>query len=267
MNRTFLLLLLGAGLALCFPQLQTPAAEAGVITTGTLLEEMIDLDRLARWPQPAYRTIQFSSYDRRSSSSEAPGWFSNADGFGREPVAGFQKVLREAQGDQRGLYLVAEVKGPGAIARGWSAGMAGVLRVYLDPSAEGSGSGEGTLIWEGPAYDFLARRSSQYLKSADIELDAKDAFSQQDADYFPIPFARGLRVTWEGKLNELHFYHLQVRLYESGTKVRPFDPKQDLKTFQPQVAAAVSGLLKPASLRRGDPTKLEGASDPGRAWT
>src|SRR5512136_2227437 len=159
MNRTFLPLLVGAGLALGSSQVSTLAAETGVITTGTLLEEMIDLGGLARWPKPVYRTIQFSSYDRRSSTSEAPGWFSNADGFGREPVAGFQKVLRAAQGDQRGLYLVAEVAGPGTIARGWSAGMAGVLRVYLDPAVDGSGSGEGTLIWEGPASDFLVRRS------------------------------------------------------------------------------------------------------------
>ena len=143
MNRTFLLCFLSAGWALSLTSVPTAAAAAGEITTGTLLEEMIDLDRLARWPEPAYRTIQFSSYDRRSSTSEAPGWFSNADGFGREPVAGFQKVLREAPGDQRGLYLVAEVSGPGAIVRGWSAGMGGTLRVYLDPPAAGSGSGDG----------------------------------------------------------------------------------------------------------------------------
>ena len=38
------------------------AAEASVsvITTGTLLEEMTDLGRLSRWPEPTYRTIQFS---------------------------------------------------------------------------------------------------------------------------------------------------------------------------------------------------------------
>src|SRR5512147_1202883 len=59
------------------------------VTTGTLLEEMSDLGRLAQWPQPAYRTIQFSSYDRRSTTSESPAWFSNADGFGNEPIPAF----------------------------------------------------------------------------------------------------------------------------------------------------------------------------------
>ena len=238
---------------------------AKVITTGTLLEEMTDLGRLARWPDPAYRTVQFSSYDRRSTTSEAPGWFSNADGFGREPIPGFLKVLRPPRDGQPGLYLLAEAQGPGAIVRGWSAGMGGVLRVYLDPAA--SDTTKESLVWEGPAYDFLARRSAQYLKSAGLELEAGDAFSQQDADYLPIPFARGLRVTWEGTLGELHFYHLQVRLYAKGTAVRDFEPKKDLKEFEPQLRAAVAGLTKPSSAVKGEPAKLEGVLDPGRNWT
>jgi hypothetical protein len=239
--------------------------EGTVITTGTILAEMTDLARLARWPQPAYRTVQFSSYDRRSTTSEAPGWFANADGFGREPIPAFLQVLREPREGQPGLYLLADVHGPGVIARGWTAGMGGVLRVYLDPGADDSAAG--VLIWEGPAQDFLARRSSHYLKAAGIELEAKDALSQEDADYLPIPFARGLRITWEGKLGELHFYHLQVRLYRHGTVVRTFDPKHELKTFEPQLRAAVTGLLSPASGAGGEPTRFEGTVEPGRAWT
>ena len=146
---------------LCILAASVSAADpaAPVITTATVLEEMIDLGRLARWPDPAYRTIQFSSYDRRSTTSEAPGWFSNADGFGGEPIPAFLKVLRAPRDNAPGLYLLADVNGPGAIVRGWSAGMGGVLRVYLDP-AEGS---DGTMIWEGPAYDFLARRAAYYI--------------------------------------------------------------------------------------------------------
>lgn len=238
------------------------AAIAPVITTGTLLEEMTDLTRLARWPDPVYRTIQFSSFDRRSTTSEAPGWFSNADGFGREPVPGFLKTLREPRDGQDGLYLLAEADGPGAIVRGWSAGMAGVLRVYLDPAGDAS-----TPVWEGPAYDFLARRSGHYLKQAGLDLDAGDAFVQQDADYLPMPFARGLRVTWEGRLNDLHFYHLQVRLYPSGAAVRTFDPKQDLKAFEPPLRAAVAGLTKPSSGPGAEPLPLEATLEPGRNWT
>jgi len=237
-------------------------ADAPVITTGRLLEEMADLTQLASWPDPAYRTVQFSSYDRRSTTAEAPGWFSNADGFGREPIPGFLKVLREARDGQAGLYLLAEVTGPGAIVRGWSAGMGGTLRVYLDPPATGDRAG--TLVWEGPAYDFLARRSSNYLRAAGLDLKADDAFIQQDADYLPIPFARGLRVTWEGRVGELHFYHLQVRLYAAGTQVRTFDAKQDLKSVEAHVTEAIARLTEPGSAR-GEPIALSGAIEPGRA--
>lgn len=235
------------------------------VTTGTLLEEMTDLGRLARWPDPAYRTIQFSSYDRRSTTSEAPGWFSNADGFGREPIPGFLKVLREPRDGQAGLYLMAEASGPGAIVRGWSAGMGGILRVYLDPAGD-NGADKGALVWEGPAYEFLARRSAHYVKSAGLEMDAGDAFVQQDADYLPVPFARALRVTWEGKLGELHFYHLQVRLYPAGTAVRSFEAKKDLKESEAQLRAAAAGLTHPTG-GPGEPLKLTGTIEPGRNWT
>jgi hypothetical protein len=237
------------------------------ITTGRLLEETADLERLARCPEPPFRTIQFSSYDRRSTTSEAPGWFSNADGFGGEPVPAFQKVLREPRDGKAGLYLLAEVNGPGAIVRGWSAGMDGILRVYLDPQEPGAASGEGTLVWEGKAYDFLARRAGHYLKIAGLKLDAGEALSQEDADYLPVPFARGLRVTWEGKLDQLHFYHLQVRLYPNGTTVRTFNPQRDLKEAEGQLRLAVAGLLHPsAGAGAGDSVKLEGAIEPGKAW-
>ncbi len=244
-----------------FPQ--TSALGAATVTTGGLLEEMADLGRLARWPEPAYRTIQFSSYDRRSTTSEAPGWFSNADGFGREPIPGFLKVLKEPRDNQPGLYLVAEASGPGAIVRGWSAGMGGTLRVYLDPAADGSTPP----VWEGPAYEFLARRSAHYLKQAGIDLKADDAFSQQDADYLPMPFARGVRVTWEGRLAELHFYHLQVRLYAAGAAVRTFDAKSDLKQSEAQLRAAVTSLTQPSAGATGEPARLEATVEPGRSFS
>ncbi len=237
------------------------------VTTGSLLGEMTDLGRLARRPVPAYRTVQFSSFDRRSTTAESPGWFENADGFGGEPIPGFAKVLREPREGGAGLYLVADVRGPGAIVRGWSAGMGGVLRVYLDADPNAAEPDQKTLVWEGPAYDFLARRSAAFLRAAGVDLDAANAFSQEDADYLPIPFARGLRVTWEGKLGELHFYHLQVRLYPEGTAVRTFDPKKDLKECEAEVRAAVAGLVKPPSPPLGWPVALEGDLAPGRPWS
>ena len=239
------------------------ASSRAEITTGNLLEEMADLGRLAQWPEPGYRTIQFSSYDRRSTSSEAPGWFSNADGFGHEPQPGFLKVLREPKDGQPGLYLVAEVAGPGCIVRGWSAGMGGKLKVQLDPAA----GDDSPAVWDGSAYEFLARRSGNYFKRAGLAIEAGDAFTQEDADYLPLPFAKGLRVTWEGALAELHFYHLQVRLYPPGTAVRTFDPARDLRDFEPQLRTCVASLTQPTAGGAEGLVKFAGTIKPSESWT
>jgi hypothetical protein len=252
------------GIAVAVARADEPAGH--VVTTGVLLDEMKDLGMLARWPEPAYRNIQFSSYDRRSTTPEAPGWFENADGFGGEPIPGFMKTLRLPADGKAGLYLLADVRGPGAIVRGWSAGMEGILRVYLDPKTEDANETDGVLIYEGPAYGFLARRSAHFLKLAGIKVDAKNAFIQVDADYLPIPFAGGLRVTWEGSLNELHFYHLQVRKYAKGTEVRTFDAKKDLKEFETQLRAAVKGLTQPANGGEAAAKSLAGTIAPQSAW-
>ena len=104
------------------------------VTTGSLVNEMIDLGRLAEFPNPSYSVLQVSSYDRRSKAFGGENWFANSDGFGKEPLPGVAAVLREPVKDQAGLYLLADVKGPGAIVRTWTARMNGEITVWLDDS-------------------------------------------------------------------------------------------------------------------------------------
>ncbi|MFQ5506554.1 MAG: glycoside hydrolase family 172 protein [Planctomycetota bacterium] len=228
------------------------------VTTGSLLDEMTDLSRLAELPSPPYRLVQLSSYDRRSTGSESPHWFSNADGFGGEPVPGFLEVLRKVDPTGVGEYLLADVRQPGAIVRGWSAAMDGVLRVWLDGSEKP--------LFEGKGYEFLARRSTRFLQQAALDLDPGNAFIQEDADYLPIPFARGLRITWEGQLRRLHFYQLGLRLYEPGTRVSSFAPK-DLSHYSSQLARAIESL-NGASRPRETPADCEEFRiQPGKTWS
>ena len=234
---TFALLIAGA------VALALPARAQEELTTSDLLREMSALGRLASWPEPAFRTIQYSSYDRRSKNPELPGWFENSDGFGGEPIPGFEAVLRAADDQGVGEYLVVDQAGPGAIVRGWSAGMDGVLRVYLD--------GEHEPLYEGTGYEFLARRSQHFFKSAGISGEFGDAFIQQDADYLPVPFAKRLRVTWEGRLDELHFYHLQVRFYDSWVLVRSFDPERDLRGQEQLLGEVADALTQPRNSYAG----------------
>jgi hypothetical protein len=245
-------------LVLAVTTAQVPRPRAGTVTFGTLLQEMTDLAELARLPAPSFQTVQFSSYDRRSTSPDAAGWFSNADGFGREPIPGFLKVLRAPAGESAGEYLLAEVTGPGAVVRTWSAGMGGVLRVWLDGSKQP--------LYQGDAYRFLARKSEVFLEGIDLGLERGDAFVQQDADYLPIPFRRSLRVTWEGDLNALHFYHFEVRRYAARTRVVTFDPAKDPTGFREELRGAVRGLTAPGVPAVGDTYERSADLEDGISW-
>ncbi len=249
--------ILGAVL-LVIPFAAVRTLHAEEITFGSLLEEMVDMKVLARLDAVPFETIQYSSYDRRSTSPDAEGWFSNADGFGREPIPGFESVLRAPGEDKIGLYLVCDVNQPGAIVRGWSAGMGGTWRVYLDGSEEP--------LYEGSAYDFLARRSLKFFERKKMRVDAGDAFIQQDADYLPVPFAKSLRITWEGKIDELHFYHLQVRLYEPGTTVRTFNAESDLETYGSAIDDAILCLIHPSNHNDGQDFAQRVTIEPKGSW-
>ena len=90
-----------------FPLLITVCALAGptgaeTVTTGSLVEEMVDLHRLAHFPSPAFETVQFSSYDHRAEIPGAPGWFANGDGFGLSRVSRYS----DAHGVARSICRV-----------------------------------------------------------------------------------------------------------------------------------------------------------------
>lgn len=227
------------------------------VTFGTLLDSMTDLTALARKPDPGFTTRQFSSYDRRSRTPGESGWFANADGFGNEEIPGFVAVLREPVGDGDGLYLMASSDKPGAIVRTWSAWINGTVRVYLDGADEP--------IFDGPAGDFLVRKSEKFLEAARCDLSCGDAFRQQDADYMPIPFSRSLRVTWEGKIRDTHFYHLEVIEYERGTGVAAFSP-DNLLDHDNNLRRAVERLNRPACSAAGEKVALNGTIEPGKLW-
>ena len=212
-------LCLGMMLGACRSQ----SVQRSGVTTGSLLIEMIDLAAQARFPNPAFRTIQYSSYDRRSRLPGGPDWFANSDGFGKEPIPNFERVLREPDNQGIGEYLIADVKGPGAIVRLWSAAISGEIRLYLD--------GNTTPVYSGSAIDFFHKTYDDYElpDGLDYEQMSKTIY-QRDASYAPLPFAKRMRLVWEGNLDTIHFYQVQVRIYTSPTRVTTFSP-EDLTRF------------------------------------
>ena len=189
-----------------------------VITTATLLCEMTDLERLTKVSPINYSTMQFSSYDRRSVQSDKPQWFANYDGFGGEPVPCFEKIIKEPGEDEIGEYLICDVNNPGAIVRLWTARISGKIKLLID----------GKEIYNGDAQKFFLDFPNQFSKE---EVPLAGTFRQFDAVYFPIPFAKSCRIEWIGRLKDLHFYHINIRVYDKNVKVKSFCP-EDIKLYR-----------------------------------
>jgi len=209
------------------------------ITTGTLVREMVDMHRLVEFPNPAYKTVQFSSYDRRSILPGGPGWFANSEGFGNEPVPNFAKVLTKPDEQGIGEYLVCDFKGPGAIVRVWAAANTGTLRMFLDDAEEPT--------YDGPAQEFLMYTYRCFAEAGRIDEELfVGTFQQRNACYLPIPFAKRCRIVWTGNISGPHFYEIQVRQYEPTAKVVTFQP-QDLKTYESEIRRVSKILSNPQS--------------------
>ena len=215
----------------------TCSAAGDLITFGTLVDEMTDLLRLGDYPEPGFRTVQFSSYDRRSNQPGGPGWFANSDGFGNEPIPNFEAVIDPPDDRGVGRYLICDVEGPGAIVRTWTAAIAGTIRVMLDGAEQP--------IYEGSAQQFLQESYRTWAEIANVDAELfEGSFRQRDACYLPIPFAQRCRIEWIGKTAEIHFYEVQVRRYEVNTNVASFRP-QDLQTYSSELKRAAQILLDP----------------------
>lgn len=207
------------------------------ITTGKLFEEMIDLEGLTRFPSPTYRMVQYSSYDHRSTLPGGPDWFANADGFGGEPIPNFEKVLTEPNESGIGEYLMVDKKGPGAIVRLWTARINGNLRVYIDDMT--------TPFYEGEADSFFRH---PYDSFNEMDVVNRERFIrtiyQRDASYAPIPFEKRIRIEWIGDLQKLHFYQIQLRLYNRNAKIISFQP-EDINTYKNIIDEVTMALADP----------------------
>jgi hypothetical protein len=212
-----------------------PSSE--VVTTGRLYEQMIALEGLTNLPNPAYRTVQFSSHDRRSNVPGGADWFANSDGFGGEPLPGFEEVLSEAGEDSVGQYLMADVEGPGALVRLWTAAIDGTVQLWLDDAAEP--------IFDGPANDFFQKPLDAFPQAEGLNRENLErTIYQRDAAYAPMPFARRLRIIWTGNLHHIHFYQLEVRKYSPGTRVVTFIP-DDLIAYRETIDRVTEVLADP----------------------
>jgi len=201
-----------------------------VVTEESLLQEMTDLSRLARQAPAGTRLVQFSSYDRASriEDGEKIDWFANRD---------LGNYLRKEQTPRGTEWVMAEVEGPGAIVRMWSANAGKrIWRVYLDggepPVIEAKGKDLLDGLKGGLPSVFSDKRNFGYNL------------------YLPIPFQNGGKVTVafpDGKDREtapLMYYHVDVRTFPEGTTVETFS-WEGMKSNIEKIRATMSMLSEP----------------------
>jgi hypothetical protein len=171
--------------------------QAVPVSIRSLLPQMWDLRYLTRPPDPPFTMAQASSYDRASNPGPNQDWFANNDSG---------QIVRTETNAGRTEQVMADLKGPGAVVRVWSANPQGTIRFYFD--------GETTPRLSAPMADLLTGKVSPFT----------EPFAYKAAEgtnlYFPIPYATSLKVTAEG--TQGLYYHVGFRTYGAGTRVTSF---------------------------------------------
>ena len=187
--------------------------EAQSVSLSSLLTEMGDRDQLARFPSPLYESLQASSYNRESTTKDAPGWFADSDGTGfirTEIINGKQE------------WVAMEHTGPGAITKMWApyfyyGGLddleGPIINIYLDDAT--------TPTISENYFRLITGKGSVPPPFARVTARAGNC-------YLPIPFAKSCKVTFSQK----PFYNIiNYRAYPKGTVVETFTMSQLRKSL------------------------------------
>jgi hypothetical protein len=212
-------------LALFLAALSAVAAE---IDLQSLLREMADRDRLAQLPNPDYRCLQASSYNRASVPPlGSEGWFADSDGVG---------FIREERSGGRKEWVIMEHDGPGCLTKFWTPYFyydlnnhrGPNIRIYLDGAEEPVISGNFIELLTRGEYEGAPAKENAFTVPRPFA-----GYTARAGDlYLPIPFAKGCKVT----LDKKPFYNIvNYRAYPEGAAVA---------TFTGKAYAAAQPLLK-----------------------
>ena len=218
-----------------------------IITVESLLNEMIDRESVARFPQPDFRLRAQTSYDRDSKTPDDPkGWFANRDAT--------KNFVRIEERSGRKEWVIMDARGPGVIVRSWMPDRRigpgrkqdnTTIRIYLDDNPEPA--------IQGHALDLFNGTSLVPYPLAHPSLASAVSF-------FPIPYAKSCKIA----LDQQPFYYiLTYREYPAGTPVRTFT----MKDFQ--AAAAITRrigdtLLHPEGRAPGKMVSLSATLTPNQ---
>jgi hypothetical protein len=174
-----------------------------------IINQLVDLERLAVLPEEGEKCSQFSSYDRRSRFDSNTGKY--IDWQANDDWTGF--VRKEGEN-----YVLAEMDCPGIIRRIWTAKPgSGNVKVFLDGQVEP--------VIDMPFAHFFDGSQGPFTRS---ELVNTTAMGQNC--YIPIPYQKSCKIVadknWPYQILPEKkwgvFYHFTYTTYPKGTKLPTF---------------------------------------------
>lgn len=206
-------------------------AQRRSVSLQSLLAEMTHNGRLACFPDPAYQSLQSSSYNRASVSPFKAGWFADGDGSG---------YIREDTTEGRKEYVIMEHKGPGCITRMWTPFFYYSLDNHTGPNIRVYIDGKSVPALKENFIQLLTGKSFVHSPFASLTTRA-------GVFYFPIPFEKSCKVT----LDEKPFYYcVSYRAYSSGVLVKSFSMNEYKKAVN-IISKTGNALIHPSAIPRG----------------
>ncbi len=220
------------------------------VTTAKMLERMTDLEWLANPPEPGEFSGQFSSYDRKSlqaAITKQGDWFANGD-------AGNYIKTRVVDGKLE--YVMAEMYGPGAIVRIWSANPTGTLLIYIDDENK-------------PAIEVdFSKAANGNGPEPFVPPFAKNC-SRGTNIYFPFIFGRKVIVSCRNPKENM-YYHVNYVKFPAGTGVEPYSHSK-AGEYLDNAGEVIAGLNDPYAAYKEKPgtqsIEFERTIQPGESYS
>ena len=213
--RCMISVLLLVFILVCPVTMTVSAADAERITQADLLRRLIDLNRLTM-PPAGERTGMFSSYDRRAridTRGNYVDWDADND---------YGQFLRATTD---GWQVMAEMEGPGAITRIWSADPHGQVRLILD----------GKPVIEADFADLFSGKLSPFEEPLCYVTPGGGHNC-----YFPIGYNKSCQVLIRAGTSRYQINHVA---FSPGTQVETFKRQLDDPTAQALHETAMAFLI------------------------
>ena len=219
--------------------------EPQIVTTQSLLTEMVDKREVTYFPEHYYTTKQFSSYDRASAKGDPDDhtWFANMDCsffIGQDTIANrIENVMYDAAG-------------PGSVTRMWFTGGGpgledGIIRFYLDGAKEP--------VIMGKVFELFGNNN-------EIGYPLNAILNRGHNSYLPIPYVKHCKVTYESPFvndstkSQMFYYNINYRTYDENTLVESFTANT-LDSLQGLIKETNEALLNPNSFANSNKTAVK----------